>query len=252
MRIKPASHSSKYQVSGVRCQVQYLIEAKIILKYLMKIYNAVSIEYGKHRAEILCQGCHGEDLSGVNNWFDGGPLGTIDSANLTFGAGGIGVDFTTEDYVRAIRHGIDQEGKPIFMVAVPSTAHLSDEDLGAIIAYVKTVPPVDHKTKGQNFTPLAKTMAGAGLLGDLPVEVVSHDVHVTSPERGVSVEYGEYIVNTNDCRVCHGPNLNGGASPDPTVTWISPNLTPAANSAFGRKNSSSARCERVSRRADIN
>jgi len=194
--------------------------------------DAASIEYGKHRAEILCQGCHGEDLSGVNNWFDGGPLGTIDSANLTAGEGGVGVDFTTEDYVRAIRHGIDQAGKPIFMVAVPSTAHLSDEDLGAIIAYVKSVPPVDHTTYGQNFTPLAKILAAAGVLGDLPVEVVSHDVHVTAPERGASVEYGEYLVNTNDCRVCHGPQLNGGTSPDPTAKWISPNLTPGGELGF--------------------
>lgn len=194
--------------------------------------DAAGIEYGKHRAEILCEGCHGEDLSGVNNWFDGGPLGTIDSANLTSGVGGIGDAFTAEDYVRAIRHGIDQEGKPIFMVAVPSTAHLSDEDLGAIIAYVKSVPPVDHKTNGQKFTTLAKILAGAGVLGDLPVEVVSHDVHVTAPDRGVSVEYGEYIVNTNDCRVCHGPQLNGGASPDPTAKWISPNLTPGGELGF--------------------
>lgn len=194
--------------------------------------DEASIAYGKHRAEILCEGCHGENLSGVNNWFDGGPLGTIDSANLTSGEGGIGADFTTEDYVRAIRHGINQAGKPIFMVAVPSTAYLSDEDLGAIIAYVKTVPPVDRKTNGQNFSPLAKIMAAAGVLGDLPVEVVSHDVHVTAPERGASVEYGEYMVNTNDCRVCHGPNLNGASFPDPTITKISPNLTPGGELGF--------------------
>ncbi len=194
--------------------------------------DAASIEYGKHRVESLCAGCHGEDLSGIVNWFDGGPLGKIDSANLTSGEGGIGKEFTTEDYVRAIRHGINPEGKPIFMVAVPSTAHLSDEDLGAIIAYIKTVPPVDHKTNGQNFTLLAKTMAGAGVLGDLPVEVVSHDVHVTAPERGASIEYGEYLVNTNDCRVCHGQELAGGPSPDPTATWISPNLTPGGELGF--------------------
>lgn len=188
--------------------------------------DSASIEFGKHRAEILCEGCHGADLGGVNNWFDGGPLGTIDSANLTSGEGGIGANFTAEDYARAVRHGIDQAGKPIFMVAVPSTAHLSDEDLGAIIAYVKSVPPVDRKTNGQNFSPLAKILAAAGVLGDMPVEVVSHETQVTAPERGVSAEYGEYLVNTNDCRLCHGPQLNGGKSPDPTATWISPNLTP--------------------------
>jgi len=194
--------------------------------------DAARIEYGKHRAETLCQGCHGEDLSGVNNWFSAGPLGTIDSANLTAGEGGVGRDFTTEDFVRAIRHGINQDGKPIFMPAVLATSHLNDEDLGAIIAYVKTVPPVDHKTNGQNFTPLAKALAGAGVLGDLPVEVVSHETQVTAPEPGVSVEYGEYLVNTNDCRVCHGPELNGGASPDPTAKWISPNLTPGGELGF--------------------
>src|SRR6185436_13040863 len=82
------------------------------------------IEYGKHRVETLCMGCHGEDLSGVENWFSAGPLGTIDSANLTAGKGGVGGEFTTEDYVRAIRHGIGQDRKPIFMPAVVSTAHL--------------------------------------------------------------------------------------------------------------------------------
>ena len=188
--------------------------------------DAASIEYGKHRVESLCQGCHGEDLSGIDDWFSAGPLGTIDSANLTAGAGGVGAQFTTEDYVRAIRHGIEPDGKPIFMPAVVSTAHLSDEDLGAIIAYLKTIPAVDHEMDGQQFTPLAKIMLAAGVLDKLPVESVSHEVHVTAPERGATVEYGEYLVNTNDCRVCHGPDLNGGPFPDPTITKISANLTP--------------------------
>ena len=195
--------------------------------------DAASIAYGKHRAETLCEGCHGKDLSGITDWFNAGPLGTIDSANLTSGAGGVGLEFTSdEDYVKAIRHGIDPEGKPIFMPAVISGANLSDEDLGAIIAYVKSVPPVDHVTTGKHFTPLAKIMLAAGMLGKLPVEAVSHDVHVTAPERGVSVAYGEYLVNTNDCHVCHGPNLNGAPFPDPTIKVISPNITPGGEPGF--------------------
>lgn len=193
--------------------------------------DAASIEYGKHRAETLCQGCHGADLSGLEGWFSAPPIGSVDSANLTSGAGGIGREFTTEDYVRAIRHGIDRQGKPIFMPAVVSTAHLSDEDLGAIIAYIQTVPPVDHQLKERYFTPMAKIMLAAGMLGKLPAESVSHDAHVSAPERGVSKEYGQYLVDTNDCRVCHGPNLNGGPFPDPTIKKISPNLTPGGEVA---------------------
>lgn len=194
--------------------------------------GAASIELGKHRAATLCEGCHGEDLSGIDNWFNAGPLGTIDSANLTAGAGGVGRDFTTEDYVRAIRHGIGKDGKPIFMTAVLATSHLSDEDLGAIIAYLKTVPPVDHELDGEQFTPLAKILLAAGLLDKLPVEAVPHDVDITAPEMGPTVDFGEYLVKTNDCQVCHGVQLNGGPFPDPTITKISPNLTPGGELGF--------------------
>ncbi len=192
-----------------------------------------SIEFGRHRAKSLCEGCHGPDLGGIEGWFSAGPIGTIDSANLTAGDGGVGQEYKSdEDYVRAIRHGIDPEGKPIFMPAVVSTSNLSDKDLGSIIAYLKTVPPVDHKTKGKQFTPLANIMMVAGVLPQYPVEVVSHAVNVSAPERGASVEYGEYLVDTNDCRLCHGPNLNGGPFPDPTKKKISPNLTPGGEVGF--------------------
>jgi mono/diheme cytochrome c family protein len=194
--------------------------------------DAESLAYGKHRVGILCSGCHGADLSGLENWFDGGPLGTIDSANLTTGEGGIGDDFSAEDFVRAIRHGIDQDGKPIFMIAVGATSHLSDEDLASIIAYLRTVPPVDHVVAGRQFTPLAKILFAAGVLPNMPVEEVSHEVNVSAPERSASVEYGEYAVNINDCRICHGPELNGGPFPDPTITFISPNLTPGGELAL--------------------
>ena len=194
--------------------------------------DEASLAFGKHRAEVLCEGCHGADLSGIENWFSAGPLGTVDSANLTMGEGGFGREATSvEDYVRAVRHGIDPEGKPIFMPAVVSTANLSDKDLAAIIAYVKSVPPVDHVTHGQHFTPLAKIMLAAGMLGKLPVESVSHATRVAAPEQGVNKEYGKYMVDTNDCRVCHGPNLNGGPFPDPTIQKISPNLTPGGELA---------------------
>jgi len=192
--------------------------------------DATSIARGKHRVETMCVGCHGDDLSGINKWFDAGPIGTIDSANLTSGDGGVGREFTSdEDYVRAIRHGIDPAGKPTLMFAVPATSHLSDEDLAAIIAYLKTVPPVDHKTNGHQLSPLGKIMLAAGKLGKLPVEDVSHETHVTAPAEGVSTEYGGYLVAVNACSDCHGTDLAGGIYPDPSIKLITPNLTPGGD-----------------------
>lgn len=189
--------------------------------------DAASIEYGKHRVETLCIGCHGEDLGGVIGWTVVGPLATIDSANLTSGEGGIGQEFTTdEDYVRAIRHGIDPEGKPIYMPAVAAFQHLSDADLGAMIAYLKTAPPVDRKTNGSQFTALGKIIFATGMFGEFPAETVSHQNNVTAPEAGANVAYGEYLVAIGDCRACHGQELAGGSYPDPAVTLPVPNLTP--------------------------
>ena len=189
--------------------------------------DTASIEYGKHRVETLCADCHAEDLGGVIGWTVVGPLATIDSANLTSGEGGIAEEFTTdEDYVNAIRHGIDPEGKPIYMPAVAAFQHISDEDLGAMIAYLKTVPPVDRKTNGSQFTALGKIIFTTGMFGDLPVEVVAHENNVTAPTAGATVEYGEYLVNIGDCRACHGQDLAGGSYPDPAVTQPVPNLTP--------------------------
>ena len=193
--------------------------------------DADSIALGKHRAEVLCQGCHGTDLSGITKWFDDPMLGSIDTANLTAGAGGIGGTYSTEEFVLAIRHGVGKDGTPLFMPAVESTANLSDEELGSIIAYIRSVPPVDHETHSAQFKPMAKILLAAGVL-NLPVEVVSHKTDIPSPTYGANAEYGEYLVNTNDCRLCHGPNLNGGPYPDPTITRISPNLTPGGELAF--------------------
>jgi len=189
--------------------------------------DVASLEKGKHLVETLCTHCHTADLSG-KTWFSFPPAGTVDSSNLTSGEGGIGREFTSDaDYVRAIRHGVDPEGKPIFMPSVAAFQNMSDEDLGALIAYLKTVPPVDHKTNGQQFTPIAKIMIGAGII-PLPVEIVNHNSHVTTPAAEVTAEYGKYLVDIGGCRDCHGQNLGGGPYPQPGVTLLVPNITPGS------------------------
>ena len=191
-----------------------------------------SLAFGKHRVETLCVSCHGEDLGGLV-LLDDPVLGVLEAVNLTTGAGGIGQNYTSdEDYVNAIRHGIDLDGKPIMMPAVNSTSKLSDRDLGSIIAYLKTVPPVDGARRGLQLKFVGKLLFAAGMLPPMPAEVVSHETQLTAPERGVSVEYGKYLMDTNDCRDCHGEDLAGGEDPDPTNYLIVPNLTPGGEVGF--------------------
>lgn len=194
--------------------------------------DEASIANGKHRVETLCQGCHGENLGG-GLLVDDPMLGYLGAPNLTTGEGGIGQEFTSdEDYVRAIRHGIAPDGKPVFMPAVNSTSQLSDEDLGSIISYLYTLPPVDGNVEGVTLKPMGKILLGAGAFGKLPVEVVSHEIHIPPVKSDVNVEYGEYLINTHDCRECHGSDLAGAKHPDPTLDVITPNITPGGEVGF--------------------
>ena len=65
-----------------------------------------------------------------------------------------------------------------------------------------------------------------GVLGDLlRAETISHEVRPPAPPVGMTLEYGEYLVNSNGCKACHGDNLAGGQPPEPGAPFAL-NLTP--------------------------
>jgi cytochrome c553 len=100
---------------------------------------------GQHIAAIhFCAFCHGENLSG-KVLLNAPALAVAFAPNLTPGAGGVGATNTKEDWVRAIRHGVGHDGRGL--VAMPARLWylLSDEDLGALIAYLQSLPPVDNE-----------------------------------------------------------------------------------------------------------
>src|SRR5512135_2259292 len=67
--------------------------------------DAASIARGKHFAQAICTGCHTADFSG--QIMIDAPFAKIYSANLTPGQGGAGAEFTDADWIRALRHGVD-------------------------------------------------------------------------------------------------------------------------------------------------
>ncbi|MBL7944172.1 MAG: c-type cytochrome [Flavobacteriales bacterium] len=191
--------------------------------------DEASLERGKHIVETACTGCHGTDLGGIRPFFDMDGIAAMDSVNLTSGEGGIGNTYTDEDYVRAIRHGVSPDGTPNYMPTVPYFQYMSDEDLGAVVAYIRSVPSVDRITSSFHAEPLGYILFAAGAFGEMPAEVVLHQNNVTAPEPGITVEYGEYRLRISACQDCHGMELAGGPYPDPSVTYTVPNLTPGGN-----------------------
>ena len=190
--------------------------------------DAAAVARGKQWVTTICAGCHGSDLSGGNVLFDAPPLGHIESANLTPGKGGAGSTFTDADWIRAIRYGVDPEGKSVFVMPSYAFTYFSDQDLVDIIAYLKTLPPVDKEVPEPEFRPLGRILIGLGVL-NLPVSASLIPADVNRPASmppSTSAEYGAYLVKVSDCQTCHGQQLSGGKDPDPAAP-PAPNLTPA-------------------------
>lgn len=191
--------------------------------------GAAAIAQGKHIVTTVCTGCHGPNLSGQVVMNAPG-FAVIYSSNLTKGNGGVGNDYQDEDWVRAIRHGIDPDGKSLFLMPSPELYTLSDADLGAVIAYIKSVPPVDHPVPDVNFSVIAKILLATGGLDHLD-EASAIDQTAprpTAPSPAVNVNYGHYLVETRVCQSCHGPNLAGGKNPDPNGPPVK-NITPGGD-----------------------
>jgi mono/diheme cytochrome c family protein len=195
--------------------------------------DAAAIAHGKHLADTRgCNDCHGRDFAG-NRVIEDGAMGRLYGPNLTRGQGGRIANFKDEDWVRAIRHGIGPDEKPLFIMPSEEYSHFSDEDLGALIAYLKTVPAVDRERVPTELGPISRMLLATGKM-KLAAEVIDHaNLKPQTITAGVSSEYGRYVATS--CIGCHGPNLSGGKIAAGPPSWPqAANLTPHADGRLAK------------------
>jgi cytochrome c553 len=184
--------------------------------------GVTAVARGRHLSEAVavCTVCHGDDLGG-RLAFEHPLLGRGYTPNLTGGRGGIGALYTAADWERALRHGVDRNGRGLLFMPVDHYRHLSDSDLGAMVAYYRSLPPVDNERTRLELTLAARTMIDLGLSG--PVVRATQMDH-SSPRPAPPRDPGAYLVEIGGCTFCHGATLSGGqglepgAPPGPALT----------------------------------
>jgi mono/diheme cytochrome c family protein len=110
-------------------------------------------------------------------------------------------DWTDADLVKALTQGINKKGEVLFPV-MPylNYRHLTQEDLGAIIAFIRTLKPIQYEVPARE--PVA------------PIEVLVPQsppplAAMPTVDRSNSVEYGKYLTTVASCSDCHTPMENG-------------------------------------------
>jgi cytochrome c553 len=175
-----------------------------------------------------CTQCHGPDLGGTKFIDNQPPFGYLPAPNLTSGEGGAAAEFSDADFERAIRHGVDPEGRRLMIMPSQLFHPMADSDLKDLIAYIRSADKVDQDLGEPKYMPLAFILTGAGVL---PSELQSYNVidheaaHIAVPPTD-DLALGAY--HAGICTECHGEKLNGGPLPfDPTT--VADNLTPGGD-----------------------
>ena len=185
--------------------------------------DSATLARGAHIATTRgCSDCHGANLGG-KTFISDAAMGHLYAANLTRGEGGVGREFTDTDWVRAIRHGVRRNGLSVLFMPSQEYTGMSDDDLAALVAYLKSLPPVDNAQPASSVGPLGRALFVAGQLPLLPAELIDHAApRPSSAPTGRTVANGAYIVE--GCKGCHGAALAGGKIPG-----TPPEFPPAAN-----------------------
>jgi mono/diheme cytochrome c family protein len=214
---------------------------------------------GAHLYErsMLCWTCHGSegslranepqaggrefDLTGIGPGF-----GYVYGSNLTPDREtGIGA-WSDGELVRAIREGVNRQGGVIFPVMAYQFYHgLSDYDALALVAYMRSPPPENHRVPARRLSFAAKALIAIGVL--TPNAAIT--TRRQAPPAGATLEYGTYLAwHASGCAECHTPRspkngkvdearpLAGGLFPFPEegFSTTGSNLTPDPTTGLGR------------------
>jgi mono/diheme cytochrome c family protein len=160
------------------------------------------------------------------------PPGKFYPRNITPDETGIG-NLKDEEIARSLRYGVGHDGRN--MIDIMPFHNTSDEDLQAIISYLRASKPVKNVVPANEYTPLGKMVFSYVLKPVGPEGEVLKTV-----KRDSTIEYGKYLAfSVANCRGCHtkrdlktgayiGEPFAGGFEMDvPGYILTSPNITPA-------------------------
>lgn len=186
--------------------------------------DSVTLARGEHLVRsIPCGVCHEEDLGG-KVFADAGPFALLSAPNLTSGRGGRQPPLSDQEWELAIRHGVRRDSTSLLIMPSEVFHAISDQDMAAMIAYLKRLPPVDREVPPTKLRVVGRSLLGLGQV-PLAADTTPRTAHVASVDTTMGAAYGRYLVTIMACQGCHGAALSGSPAFGPEEPPAS-NITP--------------------------
>ena len=175
---------------------------------------AARIEHGERLTRVLgCRGCHGAELQGELWDDDPSGYGVMWASNLTQA-----VPKMTDAQLRALlTKGVHPDGRDMWSMPSELFQHLEENDLVALMAYLRTIEPGGKQSPKPAPGPRAIAEAKWGKLK--PAAALVDELRNTlPPDLGPEHKLARYVTSLT-CAECHGPQLKGieGDTPDLVV-----------------------------------
>ena len=119
--------------------------------------------------------------------------------------------WTDDMFVRALRDGIGHDSRALIAMPWWIFAKLSDEDLAAVIVYLRSLPPIKNKLPGR----LLRTETEHQFQNE-PRPMA--DAPIPQPDTSTLLAKGRYLVTIGECEGCHtawykrNPGVFGGGN----------------------------------------
>ena len=166
--------------------------------------SAALVAHGKRLATVLaCTGCHGKDLQGTNVTENEPEFGDMNAPNLTLLLAG----YNDAELDKVIRHGVPKDGREFWFMPSEAFQFLSDADLAALIAHLRTIKPAGKQLPPIRKGPGFEKDVASGNLTNAPATIKRFAAKLPV-DLGESHALGRYIAKTT-CTMCHNSELQG-------------------------------------------
>ncbi len=206
------------------------------------LVNHVSICFDCHAERTMAYGLPvNPERKGVNGFIwdqKVGFPGVLAASNITPDPEtGLG-KWTDGEILRAIREGVDREGKALFpIMPYGHFRHMSDEDGKSIVAYLRTLEPLRYEKPKKSLNmplPLVEKFEPKPL-----------EAPIVAPAKSDTLAYGKYLTSIASCAECHTPKddkgqklpgmefAGGWEMHTPTFRVVTANITPHPSNWMG-------------------